>query len=67
MASVCCWQLVSPVDTERQRLLVPRLRDWVIWMQMDIAMTCATVGILSGIFGGLFFIKLGTKRAGPNI
>lgn len=28
---------------------------------MDIAMTCATVGILSGIFGGLFFIKLGTK------
>lgn len=29
---------------------------------MDIAMTCATVGILSGIFGGLFFIKLGTKR-----
>ena len=28
----------------------------------DIAMTCATVGILSGIFGGLFFIKLGTKR-----
>ena len=33
MASVCCWQLVSPADTERQRLLVPRLRDWVIWMQ----------------------------------
>lgn len=30
---VCCWQLVSPADTERQRLLVPRLRDWVIWMQ----------------------------------
>ena len=29
---------------------------------MDIAMTCATVGILSGIFGGLFFIKLGTKK-----
>lgn len=29
---------------------------------MDIGMTCATVGILSGIFGGLFFIKLGTKR-----
>lgn len=29
---------------------------------MDIAMTCATVGILSGIFGGLFFIKMGTKR-----
>ena len=29
---------------------------------MDIAMTCATVGILAGIFGGLFFIKLGTKR-----
>ncbi len=28
---------------------------------MDIAMTCATVGILAGIFGGLFFIKLGTK------
>lgn len=28
----------------------------------DIGMTCATVGILSGIFGGLFFIKLGTKR-----
>ncbi len=28
----------------------------------DIAMTCATVGILAGIFGGLFFIKLGTKR-----
>ena len=28
----------------------------------DIAMTCATVGILSGIFGGLFFIKIGTKR-----
>lgn len=27
---------------------------------MDIAMTCATVGILAGIFGGLFFIKLGT-------
>lgn len=27
----------------------------------DIAMTCATVGILAGIFGGLFFIKLGTK------
>lgn len=29
---------------------------------MDIAMTCATVGILAGIFGGLFFIKLGTKK-----
>lgn len=29
---------------------------------MDIGMTCATVGILSGIFGGLFFIKLGAKR-----
>jgi ESS family glutamate:Na+ symporter len=29
---------------------------------MDIAMTCATVGILTGIFGGLFFINLGTKR-----
>lgn len=29
---------------------------------MDIAMTCATAGILSGIFGGLFFIKLGTKK-----
>lgn len=29
---------------------------------MDIAMTCATAGILSGIFGGLFFIKLGTKQ-----
>lgn len=28
---------------------------------MDIAMTCATVGILAGVFGGLFFIKLGTK------
>lgn len=28
----------------------------------DIAMTCATVGILSGIFGGLFFVKMGTKR-----
>jgi len=28
----------------------------------DIAMTCATVGILSGIFGGLLFIKIGTKR-----
>lgn len=28
---------------------------------MDIGMTCATVGILAGIFGGLFFIKLGTK------
>ena len=28
----------------------------------DIAMTCATVGILAGIFGGLFFIKIGTKR-----
>lgn len=28
----------------------------------DIGMTCATVGILSGIFGGLFFIKMGTKR-----
>ncbi len=28
----------------------------------DIAMTCATVGILSGIFGGLAFIKIGTKR-----
>ena len=27
----------------------------------DIAMTCATVGILAGIFGGLFFVKLGTK------
>ncbi len=27
----------------------------------DIGMTCATVGILAGIFGGLFFIKLGTK------
>ena len=29
---------------------------------MDIGMTCATVGILAGIFGGLFFIKIGTKR-----
>ena len=29
---------------------------------MDIGMTCATVGILSGIFGGLFFIKMGAKR-----
>lgn len=29
---------------------------------IDIAMTCVTVGILAGIFGGLFFIKLGTKR-----
>lgn len=28
----------------------------------DIAMTCATVGILAGVFGGLFFIKMGTKR-----
>ncbi|WP_293007859.1 MULTISPECIES: sodium/glutamate symporter [unclassified Oscillibacter] len=28
----------------------------------DIGMTCATVGILSGIFGGLAFIKVGTKR-----
>ena len=28
----------------------------------DIGMTCATVGILAGIFGGLFFIKIGTKR-----
>ena len=28
----------------------------------DIAMTCATVGMLSGIFGGLAFIKIGTKR-----
>ena len=28
----------------------------------DIAMTCATVGILAGIFGGLLFIKIGTKR-----
>lgn len=28
----------------------------------DIAMTCATVGILSGIFGGLAFINMGTKR-----
>ena len=28
----------------------------------DIAMTCATVGILSGIFGGLAFINIGTKR-----
>lgn len=29
---------------------------------MDIAMTCATVGILTGIFGGLAFIKLATKK-----
>ncbi|MCH3950770.1 MAG: hypothetical protein LKE33_07555 [Acidaminococcus sp.] len=29
---------------------------------MDIAMTCATVGILTGIFGGLFFINLATKK-----
>ena len=28
----------------------------------DIAMTCATAGILAGIFGGLIFIKIGTKR-----
>lgn len=28
----------------------------------DIGMTCATVGILSGIFGGLFFIKWATKK-----
>lgn len=28
----------------------------------DIAMTCATVGILSGIFGGLAFINIGTKK-----
>lgn len=29
---------------------------------MDIGMTCATVGILSGIFGGLAFIKWATKK-----
>ena len=29
---------------------------------LDIAMTCATVGILTGIFGGLLFIKIGTQR-----
>ena len=29
---------------------------------MDIAMTCATIGILTGIFGGLFFINLATKK-----
>lgn len=28
----------------------------------DIGQTCATVGILAGVFGGMFFIKLGTKR-----
>lgn len=28
----------------------------------DIAMTFATAGILTGVFGGLIFIKLGTKR-----
>jgi ESS family glutamate:Na+ symporter len=28
----------------------------------DIAMTCATVGILTGVFGGLAFIKLATTR-----
>ena len=35
---------------------------------MDIAMTCATVGILSGyLLAGLFFIKLGTKKGWTNI
>ena len=29
---------------------------------LDIGQTCATVGILAGVFGGMFFIKLGTKR-----
>ena len=29
---------------------------------MDIGMTCATVGILAGVFGGLFFVKIGAKR-----
>lgn len=29
---------------------------------LDIGQTCATVGILAGVFGGIFFIKLGTKR-----
>ncbi|MFV0497556.1 MAG: sodium/glutamate symporter [Candidatus Fimivivens sp.] len=29
---------------------------------MDIGMTCATVGLLAGIFGGLFFIKWATHR-----
>ena len=28
----------------------------------DLAMTSATVGILTGIFGGIILIKLGTKR-----
>ena len=29
---------------------------------LDIGQTCATVGILAGVFGGMFFIKLGTKK-----
>ncbi|MCI9187918.1 MAG: sodium:glutamate symporter [Oscillospiraceae bacterium] len=28
----------------------------------DLGQTCATVGILAGVFGGMLFIKLGTKR-----
>ena len=28
----------------------------------DIAMTCATVGLLAGIFGGLLYIKLAAKK-----
>ena len=31
-------------------------------MQRISAMTSATVGILTGIFGGIILIKLGTKR-----
>ncbi|NLX75737.1 MAG: sodium:glutamate symporter [Synergistaceae bacterium] len=33
------------------------------WPQAtDLAMTSATIGILAGVFGGLFFIRLATKK-----
>ena len=62
MASACCWQLVSPADTETAAAVGTAFERLGDLEAMDIAMTCATAGILSGIFGGLFFISFGNEK-----
>ena len=67
MASVCCWQLVSPADTERQRLLVPRLRDWVIWMQWISRWPVQLLVFYRVSLAVCSSSSWERKRAGPNI
>lgn len=62
MASACCWLPASPADTGTAAAVGSSFANLGFPDALDIGQTCATVGILAGVFGGMFFIKLGTKK-----